>query len=539
MSSAGKRGLLIGGVVVMVAIVVVAVVTLTGSKANTATAPAAETTAATPTGPSTPTPTSAAQQYLQAFAAGDINDASELTDDLNMSTAALQDAWNTLKPSEIQTKLSSITPAAGKAATATYTATWTLGTGHVWSYSGTFGVVQTGDNWRVHWTPAVLQPKLQAGQSLALDNTVPDRPAVVDRDGTPLVTAGPSGTKLADTQFAVLRSALVSQVPAAATAFAVERVDNTGRNLETLFGSTGGQAKPVRSTLSAEDQSAAQAAVDSHSGPAVIVALQPSTGGLLAVAQNDQVTESPFSGLYAPGSTFKIVTATATLENGIATPNSELPCPLTEQIGTRKISNEGFDLGTTTMHRAFARSCNTTFGKLASQLPSTGLVTAADRYGLNADFDIPGLATQTGKVVPPADPDQQVEDGIGQGNVQVSPFGEVLMAATVAEGHSVTPRLWQDIDTHVLTGYDAPSASVLAELRPMMREVVTEGTGTGLAHSGTVYGKTGTAQFGNGDEANGWFVGYRGDFAFVVFLAGANDSHPAVTLGATFLAGLK
>jgi cell division protein FtsI/penicillin-binding protein 2 len=123
--------------------------------------------------------------------------------------------------------------------------------------------------------------------------------------------------------------------------------------------------------------------------------------------------------------------------------------------------------------------------------------------------------------------------------VQVSPFGEALMAATVAAGHPGTPRLWQDINTRVDTGYDAPPAGVLTPLRSMMREVVTAGTATGLAHSGAVHGKTGTAQFGTGAEAHGWFVGYRGDLAFVVFLADANDSRPAVTLGATFLGGLK
>ncbi|WP_353073996.1 penicillin-binding transpeptidase domain-containing protein [Amycolatopsis carbonis] len=73
----------------------------------------------------------------------------------------------------------------------------------------------------------------------------------------------------------------------------------------------------------------------------------------------------------------------------------------------------------------------------------------------------------------------------------------------------------------------------------MMREVVTGGTATGLARSGTVYGKTGTAQFGDGAEAHGWFVGYRGDVAFCVFLEGGNDSGPAVTLGARFLTGVK
>jgi cell division protein FtsI/penicillin-binding protein 2 len=128
-----------------------------------------------------------------------------------------------------------------------------------------------------------------------------------------------------------------------------------------------------------------------------------------------------------------------------------------------------------------------------------------------------------------------VEDGIGQGAVQVSPFGEALMAATVATGRAVTPRLWQDAATDVTTGYTAPPAEILAPLRAMMREVVTSGTATGLAGSGLVYGKTGTAQF-TAKDANGWFVGYRGDLAFAVLLVGSNSSTPAVTLAQRFLA---
>lgn len=531
-SPAARRGVLIGGIVGMVAIVVTGVVLLRGSGPSP--------TAAAETGPSTPDPTSAAQQYLQSFAAGDAGAAGTLTDDPSAATAALKDAWHTLSPQQVQATLGTVGPATGNTASASYTATWTFTAGHVWTYNGTFDVVKNGANWQVHWTPAVLQPTLQAGQRLALVTTAPDQTTVVDRNGTPLVISGTGGPRLADPHnFTELRSTLVGRAPTLSGVFAVERVDSAGHDLQTLVGSTGDQVKPVTSTLDASVQTAAQSVVDGYGGKAVIMAIQPSTGGLLAVAQNAQATDSPFSGLYPPGSTFKIVTATAVLEAGIATTDTSLPCPLTEQIGTRTISNEGFALGTTTMQEAFAKSCNTTFGQLASQLPANGLATTAGQYGLSADYTIPGLPTQTGKVVPPTDPDQQVEDGIGQGNVQVSPFGEALMAATVAAGHAVTPRLWQDEDTTVGTGYTAPPAGVLASLRSMMRAVVTDGTGTGAAGSGLVYGKTGTAQTGTGADAHGWFVGYRGDLAFVVFLQDANDSHPAVTLAAQFLAQVK
>jgi hypothetical protein len=463
-STAGKRGLLIGAVVVMVAIVVVAVMTFTGGKPAPAALAAKQeqtTSSAAAARPQAPDPKSAAQQYLQAFAIGDATTASTLTDDPYDAAAAVNDVWQTLSPTEIQTKLGTVGPATGTTASVEYTLTWKLAAGHTWSYDDTFDVVRTGRTWLVHWTPAVLHPSLRTGERLTVLDTTPDQIGAVDRDGKPLVMTGPGGSRLADqTNFGLLRTALVGQVKPAGPIFAVERVDSDGHALQTLFGHTTG-GTVLKSTLSSTVEAAAQSVVNGYSGKAAIVAIQPSNGGLLAVAQNAQSDgSSPFSGLYAPGSTFKIVTATAALESGTASPDSSLACPLTARIGTRTISNEGFDLGTTTMHHAFARSCNTTFGQLAAGLPSNALVTAATQFGLNADFDIPGLATQTGKVVRAASADEQVEDGIGQGTVQVSPFGEALMAATVEAGHAVTPRLWRNVGTHVDTGYTGPSASV-------------------------------------------------------------------------------
>ncbi|QRP48780.1 penicillin-binding transpeptidase domain-containing protein [Amycolatopsis sp. FDAARGOS 1241] len=548
MSPAGKRAVLIGGAVAIVAIVVAAVVILTGGSPAPEAAAQPSDSAAAAAGPVAPDPTSAAQLYLKDFAGNQTDDAGLLTDDPHAAAPALRDAWYTLKPHDVQAKVDKVDPVAAGAAktTASYTLTWDLGPGHVWSYSGAFDVVKAGVDWRVHWTPAVLYPKLQAGQRLVISTAAADQPAVVDREGKALVMTGPGGVNVVPgSKFPLLASALTAEVTSSASdAFAVQRVDSSGKVLETVFGKVDTGQPPVKSTLSTAVQGAAQFAVDTYKGKAVIVAIQPSTGGLLAVAQNAAAGTSPtaLNGLYAPGSTFKIATATAALEAGVVTKDSQVACPLTARIGTRTISNEGFDLGTTTVHRAFAKSCNTTFGQLASQLPPDALEKAASQYGLNADFDIPGLTTEMGKVVAASGGDEQVEDGIGQGTVQVSPFGEALMAATVAAGKAVTPKLWQGSDgteTTVNDGYRAPSASVLASLRTMMREVVTGGTATGLARSGTVYGKTGTAQFGSGAEAHGWFVGYRGDVAFSVFLEDSNDSGPAVTLGAKFLSEVK
>ncbi|MBB2504661.1 penicillin-binding transpeptidase domain-containing protein [Amycolatopsis echigonensis] len=533
MSPAGKKGVLIGAALAVVAIVAAAVVLLSGG-GSTAASPDSDTAS---TAEDSNYPLSAAREYLLAFGAKDADAASKATDAPAEASSALLNTWAALRPTELTAKLGEVGPAQGDKATAAYTVTWNLGPGRTWTYSGTLGLVRAQGTWRVHWAPTVLHPKLEAGQRLAIASS--DVPAVVDRDGKPLVVSAGGGLKPADDKaFPLLRSALTGHGQAS-EAFAVERVDSSGKNLETLFGKAESDHKPAATGLSVATQNAAQAAVDGYRGKAVLVAIQPSSGDLLAVAQNSSVTNasSAFSGQYAPGSTFKIVTATAALEAGLVTPDSSVPCPLTDRIGTRTLSNEGFDLGTTTVHQAFAKSCNTTFGRLASQLPADGLAKAATQFGLNADFSIEGLSTEMGRVDPAASADEQVEDGIGQGKVQVSPMGAAVMAATAASGRAVVPRLWAD-GTKVNTGYQPPSASVLSALRGMMREVVTGGTATGLSHSGSVFGKTGTAQFGDGAEAHGWFVGYRGDLAFAVFLEGANDSKPAVSLGAKFLDAL-
>lgn len=136
-SPGGKRGVLIGGIAVMVAVVVAAVVVLLGGGSSGSAASAGDTT--TPAGPSAPDPTSAARQYVQAFAAGDTDTAGSLTDDPSDSSTLLSNAWQTLRPVEIQATLGTVGPVTGNTAPAAYTMTWVLSGGHNWSYNGTFG----------------------------------------------------------------------------------------------------------------------------------------------------------------------------------------------------------------------------------------------------------------------------------------------------------------------------------------------------------------------------------------------------------------
>jgi cell division protein FtsI/penicillin-binding protein 2 len=271
-------------------------------------------------------------------------------------------------------------------------------------------------------------------------------------------------------------------------------------------------APSVSITLDRAVQNAAQRAVDNQGRQAMIVVIKPSTGEILAVAQNsaaDALGPLATTGLYPPGSTFKMVTAGAALERDMASPNTLLGCPGHLDVGQRVIPNYGgFDLGVVPMSRAFASSCNTTFAQLASQMPPRGLTQAANKYGM-------GLAERT-------------EDGFGQGKVLASPFGMAMVAATVAAGKAPTPKLIEGRPT-TITGDTTPISEKMIEgLRPMMRLVVTNGTGKEIAGCGEVYGKTGEAEFPGGSHS--WFAGYRGDLAFASLIVGGGSSEYAVRM---------
>jgi len=291
-------------------------------------------------------------------------------------------------------------------------------------------------------------------------------------------------------------------------------------------------APSVSISLDRAVQNAAQRAVDNQGRQAMIVVIKPSTGEILAVAQNgaaDAIGPLATTGLYPPGSTFKMITAGAALERDMASPNTLLACPGHLDIGQRVVPNYGgFDLGTVPMSRAFASSCNTTFAKLASQMPPRGLTQAANQYGMGLDYQIDGLSTVTGSVPPTVDLAERTEDGFGQGKVLASPFGMAMVAATVAAGKAPVPKLIEGRPTNI-TGDTAPISDKMIEgLRPMMRLVVTNGTGKEIAGCGEVYAKTGEAEFPGGSHS--WFAGYRGDLAFASLIVGGGSSEYAVRM---------
>ena len=349
---------------------------------------------------------------------------------------------------------------------------------------------------------------------------------------TPQAAMLPTDPHFAPAVIGEVKKAVIEQLDGQA-GWRVVSVNQNGVDVAVLHEVEGSPAPSVSITLDRAVQNAAQHAVDTRGGKAMIVVIKPSTGEILAIAQNGGADADGLpatNGLFPPGSTFKMITAGAAIDRDMATPNTMLGCPGHVDIGHRTIPNYGgFDLGVVSMSRAFASSCNTTFAELGSRLPPRGLTQAASRYGIGLDYQVDGITTVTGSVPPTVDLAERTEDGFGQGKVLASPFGMALVAATVDAGKTPVPQLIAGRPTTVEGDNTPISEKMVDSLRPMMRLVVTNGTAKEIAGCcGEVYGKTGEAEFPGGSHS--WFAGYRGDLAFAALIVGGGSSEYAVRM---------
>ncbi|NYJ04242.1 penicillin-binding transpeptidase domain-containing protein [Petropleomorpha daqingensis] len=302
---------------------------------------------------------------------------------------------------------------------------------------------------------------------------------------------------------------------------------------------------PIQTPLVPAIQNAADAAVAGQQLPTHIVVVRPGTGEVLAVSSNPAADPgNALRGQFPPGSSMKTMTATALLSAGTVTPDTTVPCPGTTTVDGREFENEDqFDLGTVSLTEAFAQSCNTSFIQLGVQLPDDALAKAAASYGVGSDWHLP-IGIFSGTVPADATGTTKAADQIGQGQVLMSPAQMALVAAGIASGKPAAPVevVGADAAGPAPTG---PAQQVLDALRPMMRQVVLTGTAKALGDRGEVYGKTGTAEFGDKTppDAHGWFVGYQlggpqGDIAFACLVEGGQSSSAAVAVIDAFLGNL-
>jgi cell division protein FtsI/penicillin-binding protein 2 len=334
---------------------------------------------------------------------------------------------------------------------------------------------------------------------------------LLDRFGAPYAVGdvvGLSGLELA-----------MEPILAGSPRIEIRHVNQFGRVVEVLHEVPEVSPNAVRTTLSIDVQIAAEAALEGVELPAALVVIDIATGEVRATASRPlNEFDRALGGLYPPGSTFKVITATALLEAGMR-PADATECPDTVMIGGREFRNAGdLELGEITLREAFAASCNTTFADLAAGVLATGeLDAAARRYGFNQDYG--AEITLNGGIFPdPPDLAGRAAAAIGQGQVLTSPLHMASVAAAAGGGVWRTPRL---LETDPVEATDAIDPTTLGRLQRMMRSVVLEGTGTNAAVGGEeIYGKTGSAEFGEGDESHAWFIGFWRDLAFAVVVEG-------------------
>ncbi|WP_421118035.1 penicillin-binding transpeptidase domain-containing protein [Aquihabitans daechungensis] len=299
----------------------------------------------------------------------------------------------------------------------------------------------------------------------------------------------------------------------------------------------------VTITLDPEIQAAADEVMATAPKPAALVAIRPSTGDVLAVSNGPAGANGynrALIGKYPPGSTFKIASGLTLLENGL-TPETIVDCPATIVVGKEFRNAEGEVLGAVPFSKDFADSCNTAFVGQSRTITAQQLADTAKKLGYR-ELDL-GVPVFGGSVPVTDNETEHAADMIGQGKVEASPFAVALASASVAAGRSVQPRLIIDPKNPEPEPGEQLDPEAIADLRGLMRGVVTDGTGGAVLGipGGDVAGKTGTAEFGTQSppQSHAWFTGFQGDIAFAVLVEdGGFGGQVAAPLAADFLTKL-
>ena len=319
----------------------------------------------------------------------------------------------------------------------------------------------------------------------------------------------------------------------------------------------------LKLTINAKAQAAADQALGNQRG--AVVALDPKTGAILAMVSHPQYDPNTLSAhdqtkvgaawtsliadttdpavnraisgnLYPPGSVFKIVTASAALEDKVVTEQTQIPAPAVLALPQTSIGLPNYDRqpcgpnGATTLQHALEISCNSAMGYLGLQLGGDRLREQAAKFGFGETLRIP-TRVEPSTIPAGLNAPQSAQSAIGQYEVRVTPLQVAMVSAAIANhGVVMKPYLVQsvlgaDLSTIDTTAPEQLSVAVSNDtasiLTRMLVSVVDNGTGKPARINGVqVAGKTGTAQQGNGKPPHAWFTSF----------APANDPKVAVAV---------
>jgi hypothetical protein len=512
-----RRKLLWGITAAVVAVIVVAAGVTVALKHN---------------GPGTPTygliPTGSTSQadgqqittaFLTAWESGNLTKAADLTNHPAAAKAALATYAKYLNLGKMTAKTGTVTSAAGStSAVPRETAQFAVDASVAakdgkklvrgpWDYKSTLTAYQQANSsiWFINWRPDVVAPNLTAATRLGAVSVAPAVGLVTDASGEGLTNFGDAGLSNI--------SADLSKNPPPG---------KSKPGLDVQIETTKGKVVPnsqaivvapvnlpsITTTIIAADETAARTAVAMHPNSSIVV-IQPSTGDILAVANNDGFNDFALTAAVAPGSSMKIITSTALFNSGRITPQTAVTCPPAydiQGITYHNDQNESEPAGTPFIED-FAQSCNNAFTTQEPYLSGKLASTAKDYYGLDQDWDIGigDLSASYFNAPASASGSELAQEAFGEGELTASPLAMASVAATVDYGSFKQPVLVPG--TKQVTA-DALPASTDTYLKEVMRAVVTEGTAAGIGFGPDVYAKTGTADIKGQEQPNSWLVAF-------------------------------
>jgi membrane carboxypeptidase/penicillin-binding protein len=464
---------------------------------------------------------STGQAFLAAWQSGNDAAAAALTDSPAAAKATLDAYHSDLNLTSLVTQMTgtdssgnvSFTVAATVHLPAGAAGAGSAAASGTWNYSSQLSVYNpNGNKWLVQWEPSIVAADMASDTHLALS-------------GVPASSAGQTTVtdaehnNLADSPEETLQKIAASlaqggpdlPVGAGTPGIDVEVVDDSSAPLNGVSPVVVTQPGNVvlATTIDAKTEQAALAAVQENQNSSMVV-LQPTTGDILAIANNDGGLDSAMLAELAPGSTMKVVTSTAMLNQGMSA-DSSVACPSTLDVDGAVTHNSGGESrpADTPLIDDFAVSCNNAFAEQYPLLSGDLLAHTAQTYfGLNEPWDIGLGQPNTYFTIPTGQSDAEVAaEAFGQGKLQASPLAMASVAATVDTGSFHQPV--------ILPGAKQVSASPLPsgtdeQLKQMMRAVVTypDGTANGIGFGPDVYAKTGTAEDQPGYPTNSWIIVY-------------------------------
>ncbi|MGW6983673.1 penicillin-binding transpeptidase domain-containing protein [Streptomyces sp. NPDC054932] len=472
-----------------------------------------------------------AKAFLAAWASGDERAAADLTN----NAAAAQAAVGEYRTKAYVSK-AVITPGTPNGTTVPFRVEAEItyeGTTKPLAYDSRLTVVRGRSSGKplVDWQPSVIHPQLQKDEKLRAGAPASPPVKAVDRNGEELTAEKyPSLRQVLDE----LRQTYGGKAGGRAGAEVWIEPAAKEAPKRTLLTLVAGEPSTLKTYLDAKVQAAAEQAVIKFP-EASVVAVQPSNGHVLAVANNRKDGfNAAMRGKRAPGSTMKIVTAAMLLDRGLVAADKPAECTKEAVWGGRTFHNlKNFDAPGATFATSFAKSCNTAFIKPIDGVRDDAALSkeATEVFGIDLDWKT-GIPSSDGKV-PVATGAEEAAGYIGQGRITMNPLNVASITATARTGVFRQPLLVPpELDGRtVATAKRRMKSSVQQQLVGMMRLTATSGTAREAMASvgGSDKGaKTGSAEVGGaGDSPDSWFTGFSGDVAAAAMVEGGGHGGEA------------